>query len=111
MDARPQLVPDCQLQIRRQLRAHRVRRWRRWRTARRERHRLQNAGEFLRGHPTVRPRRDPRRAIAAASLVVLLAAGACGGTTGSGGGAPAGGATVDFLNASYDPTRELYVEF
>jgi sulfate transport system substrate-binding protein len=53
------------------------------------------------------PRRLRRAAAVTLSAVVLTALGSCGG----GQGSPSGGERVVLRNVSYDPTRELYVDF
>ena len=55
----------------------------------------------------MRRRRWPRRCGAAG----LVAAVALAALSSCGGGSPAGAGRVTLLNVSYDPTRELYVEY
>jgi sulfate/thiosulfate transport system substrate-binding protein len=53
----------------------------------------------------------PTRAMLLAMLLLIVLASGCGdGTDGNSSGSR-GSATVRLLNVSYDPTRELYVEF
>src|SRR5690606_2533675 len=102
LDPRPQLVPDRQPQAARQLRARQLRR-------RRRRRRPRGREDLLHARPVLLLTFPHSRAHAMNTNIrkVLL-------TTLLLGLAATGGAaahTVELLNVSHDPTRELYAEF
>src|SRR5690606_14079476 len=129
VDRRPQLVPDPQRPPHVQRRADHLRRQRRRHVApSRERLRVQDAGQLL----TESKSRDSHmqtfasftRSTSSAPgaslripllLTTLLGIGlsaACGSGSARSESAPAGTpASIEILNVSYDPTRELYAEF